>query len=203
MDSTSNSTRTEGDAGPERERESGLPSATETGADTGAVTPAGSASDPVTEPDVDLDDVDRRLLDALLADGRASAADLSAAAGVATATATRRRKQLEESGVVERYRPVVDLAALGFDVTAVFRLDIDGDGIAEVVADLQATGRMVSVYEVTGAHDVVAVGKFANTDELERRIRALSTHPHVRRANTNVVLETVAEDDPLPVADGG
>ena len=151
--------------------------------------------------DLDLDEVDRQILAALLADGRAGASALSVAAGVATATATRRRNRLEDSGVVEGYRPVVDYAALGYDVTAVFRLAVAGDGVGRVLADLRATGRMVGVYEVTGDYDVVAVGKFADTDALDTQVTALLTHPEVRAASTNVVRDVVVEDDSLPVDD--
>jgi len=160
-----------------------------------------TGSDGEEDADLALDDVDRQILAALLADGRASASDLSAVAGVATATATKRRQRLEDAGVIEGYRPVVDFAALGYDVTAVFRLDVVGDGIPPVLADLRATGRMVGVYEVTGDADVVAVGKFADTAELDAQIKTLLTHPEVRGVNTNIVLDIVTEDAPLPVAD--
>jgi len=149
--------------------------------------------------DTALDDVDRQLLAALLADGRACASDLSAAAGVATATATKRRQRLKESGVIDGYRTVVDFAALGYDVTAVFRLAVAGGDIESVLADLQATGRMVGVYEVTGDADVVAVGKFADTDDLDTQIKTLLTHPAVRTVDTNVVLDVVCEDESLPL----
>jgi len=163
-------------------------------------------SDPDPDPDRErssdpaLDETDRQIIDALLADGRASAADLSEVAGVPTATATKRLQRLEESGVIEGYQPDVDYAALGFETTAVFRLDVDGGGLADVVGDLQASGRMIGVYEVTGDYDVVAVGKFTSTAELDGQIKDLLTHPDVRSATTSIVLDTVCEYEPPPVA---
>jgi len=152
------------------------------------------------DTDGTLDDLDERLVAALRADGRASASDLARATDVATSTATRRLRRLEEAGVVGGYRPTVDYEALGYDVTAVFRLDIDGDGLADVVDDLRETGHMVGVYEVTGNDDVVAIGKFASTEELNARLRAVQDHDHVRSVTGNVVRDVVTEDDmpPLP-----
>jgi len=149
---------------------------------------------------VPIDDIDRALLSALLADGRASASDLAETADVATATVTKRLSRLEEDGVIEGFQPQIDYDAAGYGTTAVFRLDVDGEGLSEVVADLQATGRMVGVYEVTGEHDVVAIGKFTGTEELNEQIKTLLTHPHVRATSTNIVLETVSEYDAPPVA---
>mgnify|MGYP000318435918 CR=1 FL=1 len=151
------------------------------------------------DSDGTLDDLDERLVSALQADGRAGASDLADATGVATSTATRRLRRLQAAGVVGGCRPAVDYGALGYDVTAVFRLDVDGEGLADVVEDLRATGRMIGVYEVTGSDDVVAIGKFASTDEMNAQIKDLVTHPYVRSATTDIVLDTVCEYEPPPV----
>jgi len=148
-----------------------------------------------------IDDIDRQLVDALLADGRASANELADTVGVATATATKRVQSLEAAGVIEGYRPQVDYEAFGFDVTAVFQLDVAGDGLQSVVADLEAAESMVDVYEVTGSHDVVAVGKFTDTETLNAEIKSLLTDPTVESVSTSVVLNVVCESEPLPVAD--
>jgi len=151
------------------------------------------------DSDSTLDDLDERLVSALQADGRATASDLARAADVATSTATRRLRRLEAAGVVAGSRPDVDYDAVGYDVTAVFRLDVDGEGLADVVEDLRETGRMVGVYEVTGSDDVVAIGKFASTDELNARIRAVQAHDSVRSLTVNVVRAVAAEGDVPPV----
>lgn len=150
----------------------------------------------------DIDDTDRRLIDALLENGRASASELAEQAEVATATATKRLQRLEEDGVIDGYQPEVNYDAFGYDVTAVFRLDVEGSGLATVVDDLQASGQMVGVYEVTGSDDVVAVGKFESTEAMNAQIKDLLTRPEVRSARTSIVLDTVCEYDALPVTDG-
>ena len=47
-----------------------------------------------------IDDIDGKLLRALLEDGRASASDLAEAADVATSTATKRLARLEDEGFI-------------------------------------------------------------------------------------------------------
>jgi DNA-binding Lrp family transcriptional regulator len=150
---------------------------------------------------VDIDETDRRLVDALLADGRASANELAAEVGIATATATKRVQTLEDAGIIDGYRPRIDYGALGFAVTAVFNLDVAGDGIEAVVADLADAGDMVGVYEVTGSQDVVAIGKFTDTASLNARIKELLVDDDVESIATNIALEVVAENEPLPLAE--
>jgi len=152
--------------------------------------------------DVDIDEVDRQILTGLREDGRAGPSDLAERAGVAASTATKRLQRLEDRGVVEGYRPDVDYAAFGYEVTAVFRLNVFGEDIRTLVADLASTGRMVTVYEVTGETDVVAVGTFEDTDEMNAAIKDLLTHEHVRDVATNVVLDTVCRYDLPPVPPG-
>lgn len=53
---------------------------------------------------------------------------------------------------------------------------------------------MISVYEVTGDHDIVAVGKFEDTDGMNDRIKEVLTDPDIAESNTSVVLDTVAEN---------
>jgi DNA-binding Lrp family transcriptional regulator len=144
--------------------------------------------------DTDLDDIDRRVVNALLEDGRASAREVGAAADIATATATNRIGKLEDEGVIEGYRAVVDYEALGYEVTAVFNVDVAGDGRDRVVDRLESNGRMCSVYEVTGSHDVVAIGKFEDTGALNAQLKDLLTDEDVRAATTNVVLDVVREN---------
>jgi DNA-binding Lrp family transcriptional regulator len=147
----------------------------------------------------ELDDTDRRIIDALLDNGRASASELAEQAEVATATATKRLQRLEAEGVIDGYQPEIDYGAFGYEVTAVFRLDVDGAGLETVVSDLRDAGNMIGVYEVTGSDDVVAVGKFENTEALNAQIKSVLTHPEVRSARTSIVLDTVCEYDRLPV----
>jgi DNA-binding Lrp family transcriptional regulator len=141
-----------------------------------------------------VDDTDRRIVNALLADGRASAREIASETGLAATTVSKRLSDLEDQAIIESYRPVVDYDRLGYDVTAVFHLSVDGNGLKAVVDRLRDHARMVSVYEVTGSHDVVAVGKFRNTDEMNRKIKDLLTDPDVEAANTSVVLDVVREN---------
>jgi len=142
---------------------------------------------------MDIDDIDRQIVNALLGNGRASARDIAGETGVAATTVSKRLSALEDDDVIESYVPQVDYDALGYDVTAVFHLSVDGGGLPEVVERLRAHHQMVGVYEVTGDHDIVAIGKFTDTDEMNAEIKDLLTSPDITATNTSVVLDTVQE----------
>ena len=140
------------------------------------------------DDDRSIDDVDRRLIDVLLADGRASFRTVAEEAGVAATTAARRIARLEDAGIIEGYAPVVGYDALGYDIAAVFHLKVDGGNISAVTDRLRERREIVSVYEVVGDYDVIAVGRFTDPDALNARIKALLTDEEVRAANTSLVL---------------
>jgi DNA-binding Lrp family transcriptional regulator len=148
---------------------------------------------------MDIDDIDRRIVNALLGDGRASARDIAAETGVAATTVSKRLSTLEDEGIIEDYIPSVDYEALGYDVTAVFRLSVEGGGLKTVVEQLRQHDQMVGVYEVTGDHDVIAIGKFTSTDSMNNEIKDLLVDPEIRATNTNVVLDTVREHEQFAV----
>ncbi|EMA03779.1 transcriptional regulator, AsnC family [Haloarcula vallismortis] len=146
-----------------------------------------------------VDDTDRQVVNALLQDGRASARDVAAATGIAATTVSRRMDDLESTGVIDEYTVDIDYGALGYDVTAVFQLSVEGDGLGRVVEQLRDRREMVAVYEVTGDHDIVAVGKFTDTQSMNERIKTLLTDEDIRSASTSVVLNTVCEHEQFPV----
>ncbi|WP_254272852.1 HTH-type transcriptional regulator Lrp [Haloarcula marina] len=148
-----------------------------------------------------VDEIDKQVVNALLRDGRASARDIAAETGVAATTVSRRMDQLAEAGIIQEYTPRIDYAELGYDVTAVFQLSVEGGGLVDVTERLSDQQNMVAVYEVTGSHDIIAVGKFRDTNEMNARIKDILTDPDVRTASTSIVLNTVREHEQFPVGD--
>lgn len=146
-----------------------------------------------------VDDIDRQVVDALLGDGRASAREVAETTGVAATTVQRRMDQLVDIGVIEEFTARVDYDRLGYDVGAIFRLSVDGSGLLAVTDRLSKMSQMVAVYEVTGSDDIVAIGRFRTAERMNERIKELLTDDAVRSVTTSVVLQTVAEYQPLPL----
>ncbi|WP_290809852.1 HTH-type transcriptional regulator Lrp [Halovivax sp.] len=141
------------------------------------------------------ENLDSKLVNALLGDGRASLRSLAEELDVSVTTVSNHLSDLEEEGVIEGYTPRVDYDALGYDVTAVIQLKVEGDALPEITDRLREHRQMISVYEVTGDYDVIAVGKFEDTDGMNEGIKSLLTDPDIKESNTSVVLNAVAENE--------
>ena len=62
---------------------------------------------------IDLDDIDRRIVAALQAEGRLPIVDLANRVGLSPTPCQRRVKRLEEEGVITRYAALVSPPAMG------------------------------------------------------------------------------------------
>ncbi|ELZ29524.1 AsnC family transcriptional regulator, partial [Halosimplex carlsbadense 2-9-1] len=117
------------------------------------------------------ENLDRKLVNALLGDGRASLRSLGEDLDVSVTTVSNHLSDLEEDGIIEGYTPKVDYDKLGYDVTAVLQLKVEGNALPEVTDSLRDHDQMISVYEVTGDYDIIAIGKFTDTDGMNEHIK--------------------------------
>ena len=141
------------------------------------------------------ENLDAKLVNALLGDGRASLRSLAEELDVSVTTVSNHLSDLEDEGIINGYTPKVDYDALGYDVTAIIQLKVEGSSLPEVTESLKQHKQMISVYEVTGDYDIIAVGKFTDTDGMNAQIKELLTDPDIRESNTSVVLNAASEHE--------
>jgi DNA-binding Lrp family transcriptional regulator len=141
------------------------------------------------------ENLDAKLINALLGDGRASLRSLAEKLDVSVTTVSNHLRDLEDEGVIEGYTPRVNYDALGYDVTAVIQLKVEGSALPDITERLKEEKQMISVYEVTGDYDIIAVGKFSDTDGMNQQIKSLLTDADIRESNTSVVLNAVVENE--------
>ena len=141
------------------------------------------------------ENLDRKLVNALLGDGRASLRSLGEDLDVSVTTVSNHLSDLEDEGIINGYTPKVDYDALGYDVTAIIQLKVEGSSLPDVTESLKKHKQMISVYEVTGDYDIIAVGKFTDTDGMNAQIKELLTDPEINESNTSVVLNTASEHE--------
>jgi DNA-binding Lrp family transcriptional regulator len=137
--------------------------------------------------------LDAKLVNALLRDGRSSLRSLAEELDVSVTTVSNHLTDLEAEGVITGYVPEVNYEALGYDVTAVIQLKVEGTALPDITDRLEGHKQMTSVYEVTGDYDVIAIGKFTDTDGMNDQIKALLTDPEIKETNTSVVLNAPVE----------
>lgn len=146
------------------------------------------------------ENLDGRLINALLGDGRASLRSLAEQLGVSVTTVSNHLRDLEDEGVIEGYTPKVNYEELGYDVTAILQLKVEGASLPEITDRLSEQEQMTSVYEVTGDYDIIAIGKFKNTDGMNEQIKEILTDQEIRESNTSVVLNGVVQNEQFTLA---
>jgi len=140
------------------------------------------------------ENLDAKLINALLGDGRASLRSLAEELDVSVTTVSNHLNDLEEEGVITGYSPILDYDKAGYDVTAILQLKVEGSSLPSVTSRLEDQKQMVSVYEVTGDYDVIAIGKFTDTDDMNDLIKTLLSDADIRESNTSVVLSAAVEN---------
>ncbi|HET7900666.1 MAG TPA: Lrp/AsnC ligand binding domain-containing protein [Candidatus Nanopelagicales bacterium] len=148
----------------------------------GSIAAGSSSASPRVRVD-DLDDLDRRLVALLQADGRASYADLGEAVGLSPAGARLRVLRLQERGVLQIVA-VTDPLALGYGQMAQIGIVVDSD--VRAVADaMAAIDEVIYVVLTAGSFDLMVEVVATDSDALlvivNDRIRPV---PGVARAET-------------------
>ncbi|OYR49673.1 AsnC family transcriptional regulator [Halorubrum sp. Ea1] len=147
------------------------------------------------------DDLDTELVTALLGNGRASLRSLADQLDVSVTTVSNHLDDLEQAGAIDGYTPIINYEQLGYDVTAVLQLKVEGPGLPEITDTLDNEPQIVSVYETTGNYDIIAIGKFRDTGDMNDQIKRIVADADVQQSNTNVVLNTVSEYTQFSVED--
>jgi DNA-binding Lrp family transcriptional regulator len=140
-------------------------------------------------------DLDRRIVEYLQKDGRASLRELARRLRVSATTVGNRLRELESQGVIRGYKAVVDYAKLGYPITTVTLIKARGNQIPAIVAELQQNDEhLTHVYEITGEFDILVIGKFRDQESMNREIKRLLSHPAIERTNTSIVLAVAKEE---------
>lgn len=112
-----------------------------------------------------IDSVDKKILDIILNDARASLTDIAEEVDVSSSTVRNRMNKLKKIKVIRRFITEVDWRKLGFDVQAMLFIQVKL-GMSQVVWEkLQNIDEVLKVWETTGQATIIAVVKSKNMNE--------------------------------------
>ena len=103
---------------------------------------------------VELDDLDRALIEHLRADGREGNRSLGAKLNVNEVTVASRLRRLEESGVM-RVAAITDIRLFGHREFAFAMINVGGRSVYDVAADLAKLPEAIAVTVSTGRFDII------------------------------------------------
>ena len=152
---------------------------------------------------IKFDSFDIKLLTALQADSSATNGQLAERIGLSQSQVSRRRAALEGTGVIERYRAVLDAGRLGLAITVFVHvaLDTHSRDNARLFSDMvNADPNILEAYSLTGEADYFLKLLVEDLFDLSRIVNeVLLPHPAVARVKSEIVLQTLKKDAPVPL----
>ena len=137
-----------------------------------------------------LDDVYRILARELVADGRATLAQLAAVAGMSVSAVQSRVRRLESRGVVTGYSARIDPEAVGHMLSAFVAITpLDPSQPDDAPARLEHIAEIESCYSVAGEESYILLVRVESARALEDLLQRIRTAANVRTRST-IILQT-------------
>ena len=143
-----------------------------------------------------VDPTSRRILQLLVADGRASYQAIADEVGLSRPAVMERVKRLEESGHIQGYTARLDRGRLGFPITAFVAVRYPGneaDGAASAVRALENNPSVLECHHVAGEDCYILKVAAPSLEALERMLRSLREPGLSASTRTTIVLSSVFE----------
>ncbi|RDH77735.1 Lrp/AsnC family transcriptional regulator [Mycolicibacterium moriokaense] len=137
-----------------------------------------------------LDDIDRVLARALVADGRATLAQLAAIAGLSVSAVQSRVRRLEARGVVTGYSARINPEAVGHMLSAFVAISpLDPSQPDDAPARLEHIEAIESCHSVAGEESYMLLVRVESARALEDLLQQIRTTANVRTRST-IILQT-------------
>ncbi len=139
------------------------------------------------------DELDISIIRELQEDGRKSYREIADKLKVAEGTVYNRVNKLRETGIIKRFIPDVDFSKLGYDLTAVIGVQVEGGHLPEIEEQISKEPNTTAVYDVTGDYDAIIVSKFKDRSSLNDFVKRVLGIEHVKHTYTMLVLNVMKE----------
>jgi DNA-binding Lrp family transcriptional regulator len=148
-----------------------------------------------------LDDVDRRILNALHDDARIPNSVLADAVGIAPSTCHGRLRRLQDIGVIRGFYTDVDPAAIGRPLQAMISVSLQSNArgrIRHFIHEIRKLPQVIDVYFLAGADDFILHVAARDTEDLRSFVvENLNADPDVAGTQTSLIFEHLRGGAPL------
>ena len=152
-----------------------------------------------------FDDLDERIVGALVEDARASYADIGARVGLSASAVKRRVDRLRAAGAITGFTVTVDPSALGWTTEAYVELFCRGrTSPSSMGAALAKYPEVTGACTITGEADALLHIRAADVRHFEQVVERIGAEPFVDRTRSVIVLSRlVSRADILPPGSAG
>jgi DNA-binding Lrp family transcriptional regulator len=150
-----------------------------------------------------MDAVDQRIVALLVADARASYAEIGARVSLSAPAVKRRVDRLRADGVIKGFTAVIEPAAVGWTTEAFVELFCTGRTTpAQITLAARRHPEVIGAYTISGQADALVHLRAADIGHLEQALERLRAEPFVTSTRSMVVLSRLVEmPTPVPAPD--
>lgn len=147
-----------------------------------------------------IDRLDAEIMTLFADEPRISVLEASRRVGVARATVQARLRRMQANGTVRGFGPDVDIARVGYPVTAFCTLEIrQGLGHDDVTRHLDGIPEVLEASTITGPGDLLVRVAARSNSDLQRVIDRVVADESIIRVATTIVLQTLIPARTLPL----
>ncbi|MFB0566144.1 MAG: Lrp/AsnC family transcriptional regulator [Candidatus Aminicenantaceae bacterium] len=144
-----------------------------------------------------VDELESKIVKALNQNARKSFREIAKEIGASAPAVINKIKKLEELGAIKGYIPVLDLEYFGYNLIAVVAIRISHGKLIEAQEKIAEDPHVSAIYDVTGEWDSIVVAHFKGREDLNKFIKNILSQKYVDRTVTNIVLNTVKDEQRL------
>ncbi|MGL4243165.1 MAG: Lrp/AsnC family transcriptional regulator [Beijerinckiaceae bacterium] len=150
-----------------------------------------------------LDNLDRKILAELQADGSLTNVELARRVGISAPPCLRRVKALEDAGFIKGSRAQLDGRQLGYGVSCFAMVQLKSTQRADIEAfeaKIRAWSAVRESWTLSGDIDLMLKCVFPNLEAFQEFISELTALPNLASVRTALALAKVKDEPPVPIA---
>ena len=138
-----------------------------------------------------LDEMDMQILKILQKDSSTSYRDIKETLNISIGTIHNRISKLKsETGPIKGYTLELDNSKLGYELTFLIRIQIDGKHTEEILEEICKKPEVCSAFHTTGDQSAALVCRFKMSEDVHAFIKDLNRKKYVIRTVSDMVLKT-------------
>ncbi len=136
-----------------------------------------------------LDEIDEEIIKILQENAKTSYREIKDKLNISIGTIHNRISKLEENEIIEGYTLKLNNEKLGYKLTFLIRINIDGKHTQEILDEISNKPEVCSVFHTTGEQSAALICRFKEAQDVHNFIRELNEKEFITKTNSNMVLK--------------
>jgi len=144
---------------------------------------------------IELDEVDRMIIEMLQEDSRKPFVEIAKELGVSDPTIHARVKKLQEGHVIKKFTAVLTPAKVEKGVAAFVEINVKPSTVEKVISSLEGMDKVLEIHETYGDYDIIAKIRAKTNEDLRNFVAgAIRAIPNIVNTKVTTVLKTRKEE---------